>query len=102
MQLSRFLFLAIDFDGFGNEFRSAFTVAVDILLESLVADVHLTEPCENIIGAMIKIRGDVVLQPLHELLCRVAVGSISAIHALGKLRKDTVHSGENVIPFFLE
>ena len=61
MQLSRFLFLATELYSFGNEFRSAFTAFIDVVFESLVADVHPPEPCEDLIGAVIKIRCDVVL-----------------------------------------
>ena len=78
VQLSQFLLPAIEFNSFRNKFRSAFTVAVNIVLEPLVADVHLTKSCEDFIGAMIKIRGDVVLQFLYEPLSRFAVGALAA------------------------
>ena len=62
------LFFAIDFDGVGNEACRALTVFIDIFLKTLVADVHLTETCEDIIGAMIKIRRDIVLQLFYKQL----------------------------------
>lgn len=89
-QSHHFLLLAINFDGFGSKFRGTFTVTIDIVFEAVVANVHLTEACEDLLGAVVKIRCDVVLQFLDELLCRFAVGALAASLAPGKRIEDTV------------
>lgn len=55
------LFLAVGGDGFTDECGGAGGVLVDVIFETLVGDVHLTETGEDFVGAGVVVFGDVIL-----------------------------------------
>ena len=56
------LFSAIGGDGFADKCGGAWRVLVDVVLESLVGDVHLAETGEDFVCAGVVVLGNVVLQ----------------------------------------
>ena len=52
-----------------HELSCSLSVLVDILLESLVEDIHLTKPCENFVRAGVVVLGYVRLKLGNKCLC---------------------------------
>ena len=52
-----------------DECGGAGSVLVDVVFETLVGDVHLTEAGEDFVGAGVIVLSDVFLQFLYQCLC---------------------------------
>ena len=59
------LFFAVGGDGFADKCGGAGSVFVDVILKTLVGDVHLAETREDFVGAGVVVFGDVILQFFH-------------------------------------
>ena len=63
-----FLFLAVGFNGFADKLRRAVSVLVDVVFKAFISHIHLAKACQNLMGAIVIIFGDVALQKLHQIL----------------------------------
>ena len=62
------LFSAVGGDCITDECGGAGSVFVDVVLETLVGDVHLAETDEDFVGAGVVVFGDVILQFFYQRL----------------------------------
>ena len=93
------LFSAVVGDGFADEWGGAGGVFVDVILKTLVGDVHLAETGEDFVGAGVVVLGDVILQFFHQSLCLIRVGRMSFFHTHGEFGEDGHQSVGDVLPF---
>ena len=59
------LFFAINGDGVAHELRRAFAVLVQIGLKAAIADIHLSQTGQDLIGAGVHIVGDKILPDFY-------------------------------------